>query len=142
MKAYYYLLFRLYSQLMNPKNGYDERTAINITTTTSTLIVYFSLLTILSFVDFYYFKILDLINQNSISVILNMFIIGIINYVYFIKDKKFLEKGFKTDKKGGYIIILFIVLNSICLVYFANKNREKIFAEREKARIEKLSNYE
>lgn len=142
MKAYYYLLFRLYSQLMNPKNGYDEITAINIITTTSTLIVYFSLLTILSFVDFYYFKILDLINQNSISVILNMFIIGIINYVYFIKDKKFLEKGFKTDKKGGYIIILFIVLNSICLVYFANKNREKIFTEREKARIEKLSNYE
>ncbi|SMP27418.1 hypothetical protein SAMN06265346_110113 [Flavobacterium hercynium] len=137
MKAYYYLLFRLYSQLMNPKNGYDERTVINITTTTSTLIVYLSLLTILLFVDFYYFKILDLINQNSISVILNMFIIGIINYVYFIKDKKFLEKGFKTDKKGGYVIILFIVLNSMCLLYFANKNREKIFAEREKARIEK-----
>ncbi|OXA87408.1 hypothetical protein [Flavobacterium hercynium] len=122
---------------MNPKNGYDERTVINITTTTSTLIVYLSLLTILLFVDFYYFKILDLINQNSISVILNMFIIGIINYVYFIKDKKFLEKGFKTDKKGGYVIILFIVLNSMCLLYFANKNREKIFAEREKARIEK-----
>jgi hypothetical protein len=136
MRAYYYLLFRLYTQLMNPKNENDERTAIIITTATSTFIVYFSILTIISFIDFYFFDVFDLIVPNKILVIIYMSIIGILNYRYFIKDKNFLEKNLKIDKKGGYLIILFILFNGVSLIYFANKNREKIFKEREKARIE------
>lgn len=123
---------------MNPKNENEERTAIIIMTATSTFIVYFFVVTIISFIDFYFFEIFDLITPNNTLVIVYISIIGILNYKYFIKDKKFLDKNLKTDKKGGYLIILFIVLNGICLIYFANKNREKIFKERERARIENI----
>lgn len=136
MKVYHYLLFRLYTQLMNPKNENDERTAVIITTTTSTFILYFFILTIVSFIDFYIFEIFDLIFPNKILVIMYMCVIGILNYWFFVKSKKFLNYNFKTDKKGGYTIMGFILVLALSWVFIANKNRDKVFKERNNARIE------
>jgi hypothetical protein len=83
-------------------------------------------------------ELFDLIIPNKIFVVFYMIFIGIVDYKYFIKNKVFLEKNFKTDKKGGFLIISFIILNCICLIYFANKNREKVYREREKARMENI----
>jgi amino acid transporter len=121
---------------MNPKNENDERTAVIITTTTSTFILYSFILTIVSFIDFYIFEIFDLIIPNKMLVIMYMGVIGILNYRFFIKDKKFLNYNFKIDKKGGYAIIGFIAILALLFVLIANKNREKIFKERERIRIE------
>ena len=134
MRIYYYLLFRLYTQLTNPKNQKSEKTAIFITTTNSMFLVLFSLITIFFYLNFY--KIIDVSIPNKSMIIILMLFIGLLNYWFFIKDKKFLNFGFKTDKKGGYAIIGFIVFLALAFVFIANKNREKIFKEREKTRIE------
>lgn len=104
--------------------------------TASTLIIYFILYTAFAYVDFYSVNFLNKIVTGKLSVIIIMAIIGILNYWFFIKPKKFLNYNFKPDKKGGYAIIGFIVLLVLIFVFIANKNREKIFKEREKARIE------
>jgi hypothetical protein len=136
MKAYYYLLFRLYVQLMNPKNENDERTVVYLTTSTSTFLLCFLMLTIILFIDFYFFKILNQIFLNKSITILCMIVVGFFNYWFFIKGKKFLNYNFKTDKKGGYAVIGFIAILALSFVFIANKNRDKVFKERKKARIE------
>lgn len=136
MRAYYYLLFRLYSALSEPKKQNDEKTILYLIVSTSTFLVCFLMLTIILYVDFYFFKIVNELLPNKFSVITFMIIIGFLNYWFFIKPKKFLNYNFKADKKGGYAIIGFIVLLALMFVLIANKNREKIFKEREKARIE------
>ena len=134
MRAYYYLLFRIYTQLMKPKNENSERSALIITTVHSMLLLIFCLITILFYLNYYQF--LDVEIPNKSFMIFFMIILGLINYVFFIKDKKFMNYNFKTDKTGGYTIIGFIVLLALSFAFIANKNREKIFKERERARIE------
>lgn len=136
MKFYYYLLFRLYNTLSEPKKQNNEKTIIYLTVSTSTFLLYFSLSTIIFFIDFYFFEISNQILSNKFIIILLMGITGFLNYCFFIKDKRFLNYNFKSDKKGGYAIIWVIVLLAFAFVFIANKNREKIFKEREKARIE------
>jgi len=79
---------------------------------------------------------LDVIISGKLSVIISLISIAFLNYWFFIRPKKFLNYGFKADKKGGFAIIGFIVLLALIFVFIANKNRDKIFKEREKARIE------
>jgi hypothetical protein len=136
MRAYYYLLFRLYNTLSEPKKQNNEKTVIYLATSTSTFLLCFLILTIILFIDFYFFKILNQISPNKFIIILYMVVVGFLNYWFFIKGKKFLNYNFKTDKKGGYAIIGFITILALSFVFIANKNREKIFKEREKARIE------
>ncbi len=135
MKFYYYLLYRIYNHY---KNNYKENAGLSLysTVTVSTLIIYFILYTVFAYVDFYSMKFLNKIVTGKISVIVLMITIGFFNYYFFIKNKKFLNYNFKTDKEGGYAIIGFIVLLVVSFVFIANKNREKIFKEREKVRIE------
>ena len=136
MKAYYYLLFRLYNNLSDPKKQNSEKTIFYLITSTSTFLLCFSTLTIMLFIDFYFFKILNYILPNKSITVLYMGVIGFLNYWFFIIDRNFLNYNFKSDKKGGYAIIGFIIFLALSFVFIANKNREKIFKEREKARIE------
>ncbi|MBC7525483.1 MAG: hypothetical protein H7239_13725 [Flavobacterium sp.] len=135
MKLYNYLLFRIFNYY---RNDYKESDGLSkySTVLVSTLILYFILLVLILYIDFYFFKILDYILPNKISVLLCLIFIGLLNYYFFIKDKKFLNYDFKNGKKGGYIIIFFIVLLALIFVFIANKNRDKIFKEREKLLIE------
>ena len=134
MRTYYYLLFRLYTQLIKPKNGNSEKTAIFITTTNSMFLVFFGMMTIFFYLNFY--EVVNVSIPSKSKIIIFMFLIGFINYWFFIKPKKFLNYGFKTDKKGGYAIIGFIILLALMFVIIANKNRDRIFKERQKARVE------
>jgi len=135
MKRYYYLLFRMYNHYINTDKKNISETLYSIVIA-STVLIYMILFTVFAYIDFFCFKIIDQILPNNSSVIAFMAIIGFLNYWFFIKDKKFLNYNFKTDKKGGYAIIGFMVLLACIFIFIVNKNREKIFAEREKARIE------
>jgi len=88
---------------------------------------------------YYCFDISKILIPNEFSVFIYVIIFGLLNYYFFIKDKKFLNYGFEADKKGGYFIVVFIILMAVSFVFIANKNREKISQEREKARIENNS---
>ncbi|MFK7049806.1 hypothetical protein FLACOL_00455 [Flavobacterium columnare] len=136
MKAYYYFLFRLYNTLSDPRKKNDEKTIIYLTTSTSTFLIYYVLYILFAYFNFYFIRILDKIVTGKPSVIILMVIIGVLNYFFFVKNKKYLKYGFNADKKGGYAIIGFIVLLAMSFVFIANKNRDKIFKEREKAIIE------
>lgn len=135
MKNYYYLLYRVYIYY---RKDYSESDGLSIysTTVVSTLFLYFILLIPVLYIDYYFIKILNNLISGKLSVIIIMLAIGFLNYWFFIRNKKFLNFGFKTDKKGGYAIIGFIVLLALSFVFITNKNRDKIFKEREMARVE------
>ncbi len=135
MRVYNYLLFRLYDYY-NRVRKEDTGLSLYFTVTASTLIICFTLYTAFVYIDYYFLTSLKFIITGKLSVIIIMATIGFLNYWFFIKDKKFLNYNFKSDKKGGYSIIGFIVFLALMFVLIANKNREKIFKEREKARIE------
>ena len=135
MRVYNYLLFRLYDYY-NRVRKEDAGLSLYFTVTASTLLIYFFLYTAFAYVDFYSIKFLNKIVTGKASVVFLMGIIGFANYWFFIRERKFVNYNFKTDKKGGYAIIGFIVFLALMFVLIANKNREKIFKERERARIE------
>ncbi len=137
MKIYNYLLFRLYDYYHRVRKE-DAGLSLYFTVTASTLIIYFVFYNILTYIDFYFFKIVNQLLPNKFVIIGFMAIIGLLNYWFFLKDRKFLNYSFKPDKKGGYAIIGFVVFLTLSFVFIVNKNREKIFKEREKARIENV----
>jgi K+ transporter len=91
---------------------------------------------IVSLIDYLFPNSFNTLIPNKYFIFSYILIISLLNYFLFIKDRKFLNYNFKNDKKGGYVIILYVVILALILIFFANKNREKIFTEREKARIE------
>lgn len=129
MRIYYYLLYRIYQPLLIGY-GSNKKTVNYLLTTTSTLFVYFTFVVILSFLDFYFFKIYDKILPNTTSVVVSAIIIGFFNYWFFIRKKKILDYNFTQDKKGGYLLFLYILFIGVLAVHFANKNREKIIKEK------------
>ncbi|OWP82983.1 hypothetical protein BWK59_12965 [Flavobacterium davisii] len=135
MKFYYYLIFRIYNYYRKDY-GESEGLSLYSTTLVSTLLIYLLAYVAFAYFDFYFIRILDKIVTGKPSVIILMVIIGVLNYFLFVKNKKYLNYNFKADKKGGYAIIGFIVLLAMSFVFIANKNRDKIFKEREKAIIE------
>lgn len=139
MKAYYYLLFRIFNYYTE-KGKESHKIAIMRTSLGSALLIYFTIYTILIYLDFYCCKISNVIIPNKFMILLYLLVIGFLNYWIFVKEKKFLNYNFKNDKKGGYAIIGFIILLALLFIFIANKNREEIFKEQEKARIENTIN--
>ena len=135
MKTYYYLLFRLYDYYLRVRKE-DLGLSLYFTVTASTLIVYFSLVSVVSLIDYLSPNFFNFFIPNKYFIIAYLFVIGFLNYSLFIKNKKFLTYKFRNDKNGGYAILLYIFILGIVLTFFANVNREKIFKEREKTRIE------
>lgn len=142
MKYYYYLLFRIFNSLSNPIKKNDNITINILLINTSTLIIYFTLYTFFTFIDFYFVKFLNNIITGNFAVLIVMGAIGFINYWFLIKPKKFLHYGFKADKTGGYLLVCFIIIIAFAFVFIANKNRDKIFKEQEKVRIEDLGSFQ
>ncbi len=135
MRIYNYLLFRLYDYYHRVRKE-DTGLSLYFTVITSTLIIYFSIVFIVSLIDYLFPNSFNTLIPNKYFIFSYILIISLLNYFLFIKDRKFLNYNFKNDKKGGYVIILYVVILALILIFFANKNREKIFTEREKARIE------
>lgn len=122
MKAYYYLLFRIY-QLYVDKPKEKSIIIFNVSAI-SAVIIYLPLFTFHLFLNY-----MDLLPMFSgkFHVILVMVLLGIVNYYLFIRPKKFLDYDFKKDFKGGVLIILFLLIVVISFILIANYNRAKIF---------------
>lgn len=137
MKQFNYLLFRLYDYYHRVRKE-DAGISLYFTVTASTLIIYFVFYNILTYIDFYFFKIVNQLLPNKFSIVVFIVVIGLLNYWLFIKDRNFLNYNFKSDKKGGYAIIGFIIFLALSFVFVANKNREKNFKERQSEKIENI----
>lgn len=66
-----------------------------------------------------------------------MVIVLCLNYILFIKGKRFLNYNFKKDFKGGISIVVYILLTTITAISVANLNRSKIFEQRRKEPLKK-----
>lgn len=97
------------------------------TTAVSTVIVSFILLFLHGIAN--YFDLL-LMFTNKYYAAFFIIVIGFINHYLFVRERKFMKYGFQKDKKGGVLIISFIIAFGILFIVFANINREKIFKER------------
>ncbi len=137
MKQFNYLLFRLYDYYHRVRKE-DAGLSLYFTVTASTLIIYFVFYNILTYIDFYFFKIVNQLLPNKFSIAVFIVVIGLLNYWLFIKDRNFLNYNFKSDKKGSYAIIGFIIFLALSFVFVANKNREKIFKDRQSEKIENI----
>ena len=136
MKNYYYLLFRVYTYYYK-RDKNDGNLALFTTTLISSLLILFLIFRGILWVNVFFNEtfLISLI-PNKFWMIFYLLIIISLNYILFIKKKEFLNLNFINDKRGGYIIIYSIIILALIFVFIANKNRDKIFKEREKARIE------
>ena len=126
MKAYYYLLFWIYRYYKDKQNE-NEFEAIFSATSVSTVLVGFVLLFFHGLAN--YFNLLPMY-PNKFYAIMFFIFIGLINYYFVVRKKKFLSFNFHKDRKGGIYIITFIIALSVSFIILANINREKIFKER------------
>ncbi len=136
MKTYYYFLFRIYWFFRDVVKEGHKMSLIS-TSIASTFFLYFTLYAIVELS--YFFKVstsVDLgLNYKFWILVIGLFL-WLMNYYAFIKPRDFLRQDFKKDIKGGLICLLFLFVLGFLFLIGANKNREKIFKEREKARIE------
>lgn len=132
MKLYYYFLFRLYWSFRDfSKEGH--KMSLISTSLASTFFLYFTLYTIMELM--YFFKVSSSVNLGvnyKIWILSFMFILWFLNYYLFIKPREFLRQDFKKDKKGGVLLVLFLVLLGFLFILGGNKNREKILKEQER----------
>lgn len=135
MKLYFYLLFKIYTYY-HCTGKEDPKMAIFSTVISSSVIVFIIGYTFLLYIDFYIYPLQKIIIPNSYFGLIYLALLSIFNYYLFIKQKLFLNLNFINNKKGSYAIIGFIILLVLMFIFVANKNREKIFKEREKTRIE------
>lgn len=126
MKAYYYFLFRIY-RLYKDKEKESENQALFSATAVSTTTISINLFSIYGIAD-YFDKLPPL--ENKYHVIAIMITIGCINHYFFVRGKKFLNYGFRKDKRGGRLIITYIIFTFIFAVTEGHYNREKLFKER------------
>lgn len=131
MKYYNYLLFRIYQQMILNKEN-DISTILFLLTSVSTLFVYFTFNVIILIINYYFVKIYNFIFLNETAIIFYMFLIAFFNYEFFVKPKKFLNYNFNKDKKGGYVISIYLISIVVLLYYFGNQYRNNIKIEKKR----------
>jgi len=118
-KIYYYFLYRQY---LYYKDTLKEKDSLLLSTSFSaTTLIGINLMSAIFMLE--YFDIIKVFNSKY-SVLVFMFIVWFVNYYFFIKDGKFLQYNFKKDRKGGLLIVLYLVFTVISTVYVVNINRE------------------
>lgn len=128
MKIYNYLLFRIYRFYTDVMK--EKEIPLVYVTTVSTLFIGFNLYTISSYLVFK--DIIHEVISSKSRVIVFMVIVLCLNYILFIKGKRFLNYNFKKDFKGGISIIFYMLFTAIMSIWVANLNRAKIFEQRRK----------
>ncbi|MCH6235457.1 hypothetical protein [Cognataquiflexum rubidum] len=126
MKKYNYFLFRIF-RFYKDKAKEHEAIALISVTAVSTLIVSLNIIAIYLLVN-----LLGLIPilTNKLIVIIPMLVIGFINHHYFVRKKRFLSYGFRKDKKGGLLVMSYILCSFILPLTIGHYNRQKIFEGR------------
>lgn len=132
MKAYYYLLFRIY-RLYKDKNKETDSQALFSATAVSTTILCFNLITIYFLLN--YFGLLPIVT-NKLIMVLFMVTVGCINHYFFVRERTFLNYCFKKDNKRGFLIVAYIIFSFIVVFIVGHFNRERIFKEN----VGKISN--
>jgi len=97
------------------------------TSISATTFVTINLFTVFAVLDYY--NIVTFLMNKYIGLLIT-FILWITNYLFFVRKKEFLKYNFKKDKKGGWMIILYIILTFLSFIYIANLNRNKIAQEK------------
>jgi hypothetical protein len=103
------------------------------TSLVSTVLISINLITIYFLLEYNEILILKL---NKGIVIVFMVLVWALNYFLIVKKEKFLEFNFTKDKKGGYLIVTFILLTAFASITVANYNREKIFEKQNRIETE------
>jgi hypothetical protein len=121
MKIYYYLLFRIYRFYIDILK--EEDIPLIFVTSVSTILIYINIYTINVVLGL--FNIGPIIDS-KFFVISVLIAIWIVNYVFFVKPKNFLEYNFKKNRLGGFFIIVYIILTGVLFILVANHNRAVI----------------
>lgn len=124
-RAYYYFLFRVYWYYRDRVKENDA-TAMFSVVAVSTLLLCFNFITIYFVVN--YFNFVPIVT-NEFHMVLFMVIVGCINYLFFIKGRKFLNDDFQKDRKGSVLIIAYIIFTFSLSLFVGQLNRERIFKE-------------
>ena len=132
MRIYQYLLFRIYMFYKDSK--YESGNYTFTTSLVSTLLIFINILTIYFLLEYNEILILKL---NKGIVIAVMALVWVLNYYLIVKKEKFLEFNFTKDKKGGYLVMAFILLTAVASIIVANYNREKIFEKHNRMEMER-----
>ena len=98
----------------------------------STILIAFNLFTIYATLN--YFGYLTMFSLEYFVIALG--ILWLLNHLIFVRNKKFLDYSFNTHAVGSLLILAYILLTALSFIVLANKNRERIFSEREKAKTE------
>ncbi|MNK03813.1 hypothetical protein D3C87_216660 [compost metagenome] len=128
MKIYSYLLFRIYRFYTDVMK--EKEIPLIYVTTISSLFIYLNLFTIYGYL--LYKNLIGEMISSKFQVILYIGIVLCLNYILFIKGKRFLNYGFKKDFKGGLMIAIYMLLTATSLIWVINLNRAKIFEQRRK----------
>jgi len=128
MRAYNYLLFRLYRFYTDRIKEKDI--PLIYTCTVSTALIYFNLNTVYSYLV--YKDIVKELMPNKFYALIPMGVIWILNYLFFVKGGRFLEYDFTKDIRGGILIIIYFLFTIITSIVVANYNRAKIIEQAQK----------
>lgn len=121
LRVYQYFLFRIYHFYVNVFKEKDL--PIFYTSGVSSVILGMTIILMYSFFEYMgNFPTIDFKYFNS-SIIL---ITWLLNYIFFIRDKKFLDKNFKADILGGVLIILLIISLILLLIVVAKLHRGEL----------------
>ncbi len=135
MKAYYYFLYRIYWFYKDIKKQRSGQAIFSVVAV-STLFIVINMLTIFFLAN--YFDLVPFL-KNTYDVIPFMSIVGGLNYYFFIRKKKFFICGFKKDKKGGFLVVAYMVLTFLFAFIIGKFNREKIFSERGYVKLREIN---
>ncbi len=111
----------------------SDSQALLSATAVSTTILSFNLITIYFVAN--YFGLIPIVT-NKLHMVLFMIIVGCINHYLFVKGRKFLNFSFQKDRKGGILIVAYIIFTFAFVLIVGQYNREKIIKER----ADKISN--
>jgi hypothetical protein len=125
MKAYYYLLYRLYIFYIEKMK--EEQMPLIYVASISTLLVFINLFTLYGLLNYY-----DVIPMfpNKYFIIAIIILLWTLNYFLFVRKKRFLLYNFRQDFHGGAIIVCYVIITALSFIVAANYNREKIFSSK------------
>lgn len=131
MRMYQYLLFRIYMFYKDSK--FESGNYTISTSVISTVLISINLMTIYFLLEYNEILILEL---SKGIVVTFMILVWALNYFLIVEKEKFLEFNFTKDKKGGYLIVAFILLSAVASITVGNYNRKKIFEKQNRTEIE------
>lgn len=93
----------------------------------STVLISINLMTI-----YFLFEYLNMFpfTLSKSYIVVFMILIWIFNYYGIVRKEEFLECDFGKDKKGGVLVIIFIIATALFFILIANLNREKILNQK------------